>query len=205
MNKIDTAASKGFRIVSRLIGYIGLGLCIALFICGYAMPNGFWMKNANRYRLDFLGEWGLLNEPRNEDKLKVLAITAGVILIVAILFRIISALCKTTVEDAVESEYEAAQTVEEIHDEKPAHTAEKTEQKNGKSKTKVRDYIGTKAKKIIPEDKMPYVEKAGDFLKKYSAVILASAATLTAVVVIANAKEERRRSSERRRFLRTLM
>lgn len=202
MNKIDTAASKGFRIASRLIGYIGLGLCLALFICGYAMPNGFWMKNATRYRLEFLGEWGLLNEPRNENKLMILAITAGAILIVAILFRIISACCKTTVEDAVEEEYTAeVETVAASEEEKPAAKAEK---KKGK-KTKVRDYIGEKAKKVIPEDKMPYVEKAGDFLKKYSAVIIASAATLTAVVFIANAKEESRRRGERRRFLRSLM
>ncbi len=102
MNKIDTAASKGFRIASRLIGYIGLGLCLALFICGYALPNGFWLKNMNHYRIEFLGEWGLLNEPRNENKLITLAIVAGAILVVAILFRIISACCKTTVEEAVE-------------------------------------------------------------------------------------------------------
>ena len=102
MNKIDTAASKGFRITSRLIGYIGLGLCLALFICGYALPNGFWLKNMNHYRIEFLGEWGLLNEPRNENKLITLAIVAGAILVVAILFRIISACCKTTVEEAVE-------------------------------------------------------------------------------------------------------
>ncbi len=198
MNKIDTAASKGFRIASRLIGYIGLGLCLALFICGYALPNGFWMKNMTRYRIEFLGEWGLLNEPRNENKLMTLAIVAGAILVVAILLRIISACCKTTVEEAVEAECEKA--ADEV-----AACADRTEKKLGKSAGKVRCYIGEKAKEIIPEDKMPYVEKAGDFLKKYSAVILASAATLTAVVVIANAKEESRRRSERRRFLRSLM
>lgn len=41
MKKIDTAASKGFRIASRLIGYIGLGLSIVLFVLGYAMPKHF--------------------------------------------------------------------------------------------------------------------------------------------------------------------
>ncbi|HBF15684.1 MAG TPA: hypothetical protein DDW30_08440 [Clostridiales bacterium] len=198
MNKIDTAASKGFRIASRLIGYIGLGLCIALFICGYALPNGFWIKGATRYRLEFLGEWGLLNEPRNENKLMTLAIVAGAILVIAILFRIISACCKTTVEEAVEAE--CAKAVDEV-----AGSTEKTGKKLGKHAAKVRDYIGGKAKEMIPEDKMPYVEKAGDFLKKYSAVILASAATLTAVVVITNAKEESHRRAERRRFLRSLM
>lgn len=197
MNKIDTAASKGFRIASRLIGYIGLGLCLALFICGYALPNGFWLKNMNHYRIEFLGEWGLLNEPRNENKLITLAIVAGAILVVAILFRIISACCKTTVEEAVEDAVdEVCDTIADV-----APSSGNTDKKTGK----VRDYLGQKAKKVIPEDKMPYVEKAGDFLKKYSAVILASAATLTAVVVIASAKEERRRRAERRSFLRTLM
>ena len=197
MNKIDTAASKGFRIASRLIGYIGLGLCLALFICGYALPNGFWLKNMNHYRIEFLGEWGLLNEPRNENKLITLAIVAGAILVVAILFRIISACCKTTVEEAVEDAVdEVCDTVADV-----APSSGNADKKTGK----VLDYLGQKAKKVIPEDKMPYVEKAGDFLKKYSAVILASAATLTAVVVIASAKEERRRRAERRSFLRTLM
>ena len=197
MNKIDTAASKGFRIASRLIGYIGLGLCLALFICGYALPNGFWLKNMNHYRIEFLGEWGLLNEPRNENKLITLAIVAGAILVVAILFRIISACCKTTVEEAVEDAVdEVCDTIVDV-----APSSGNADKKAGK----VRDYLGQKAKKVIPEDKMPYVEKAGDFLKKYSAVILASAATLTAVVVIASAKEERRRRAERRSFLRTLM
>lgn len=197
MNKIDTAASKGFRIASRLIGYIGLGLCLALFICGYALPNGLWLKNMNHYRIEFLGEWGLLNEPRNENKLITLAIVAGAILVVAILFRIISACCKTTVEEAVEDAVdEVCDTIADV-----APSSGNADKKAGK----VRDYLGQKAKKVIPEDKMPYVEKAGDFLKKYSAVILASAATLTAVVVIASAKEERRRRAERRSFLRTLM
>ena len=197
MNKIDTAASKGFRIASRLIGYIGLGLCLALFICGYALPNGFWLKNMNHYRIEFLGEWGLLNEPRNENKLITLAIVAGAILVVAILFRIISACCKTTVEEAVEDAVdEVCDTIADV-----APSSGNADKKTGK----VRDYLGQKAKKVIPEDKMPYVEKAGDFLKKYSAVILASAATLTAVVVIASAKEERRHRAERRSFLRTLM
>ena len=197
MNKIDTAASKGFRIASRLIGYIGLGLCLALFICGYALPNGLWLKNMNHYRIEFLGEWGLLNEPRNENKLITLAIVAGAILVVAILFRIISACCKTTVEEAVEDAVdEVCDTIADV-----APSSGNADMKTGK----VRDYLDQKAKKVIPEDKMPYVEKAGDFLKKYSAVILASAATLTAVVVIASAKEERRRRAERRSFLRTLM
>ena len=191
MNKIDTAASKGFRIASRLIGYIGLGLCLALFICGYALPNGLWLKNMNHYRIEFLGEWGLLN------KLITLAIVAGAILVVAILFRIISACCKTTVEEAVEDAVdEVCDTIADV-----APSSGNADKKTGK----VRDYLGQKAKKVIPEEKMPYVEKAGDFLKKYSAVILASAATLTAVVVIASAKEERRRRAERRSFLRTLM
>ena len=197
MNKIDTAASKGFRIASRLIGYIGLGLCLALFICGYALPNGLWLKNMDHYRIEFLGEWGLLYEPRNENKLITLAIVAGAILVVAILFRIISACCKTTVEEAVEDAVdEVCDTIADV-----APSSGNADKKTGK----VRDYLGQKAKKVIPEDKMPYVEKAGDFLKKYSAVILASAATLTAVVVIASAKEERRRRAERRSFLRTLM
>ena len=197
MNKIDTAASKGFRIASRLIGYIGLGLCLALFICGYALPNGFWLKNMPHFRIEFLGEWGLLNEPRNENKLMTLAIVAGAILVVAVLFRIISACCKTTVEEAVENAVdEACEAAADV-----AQSAENADKKTGK----VREYLGEKAKKVIPEDKMPYVEKTGEFLKKYSAVILASAATLTAVVVIANAKEERRRRAERRSFLRSLM
>ncbi len=205
MNKIDTAASKGFRIASRLIGYIGLGLCLALFICGYALPNGFWLKNMTHYRIEFLGEWGLLNEPRNENKLMTLAIVAGAILVVAILFRIISACCKTTVEDAVEDAVD--ETVDEACEAAAdvAQGAGNADKKHGKNATKVRKYLGEKAKKVVPEDKMPYVEKAGDFLEKYSAVILASAATLTAVVVIANAKEQRRRRAERRRFLRSLM
>ena len=198
MNKIDTAASKGFRIASRLIGYIGLGLCLALFIVGYAMPQGFWIKDANRYQLDFLKDWGRLDLEANQTKLLILAIVAGSILVVAILFRIISACCKTTVEEAVENECEKA--AEAAH-----NSAEKAEKKLGKSAEKVRGYIGDKAKQIIPEDKMPYVEKAGEFLKKYSAVIVASAATLTAVVVISNAKENSRRRAERRRFLRGLM
>lgn len=198
MNKIDTAASKGFRIASRLIGYIGLALCIALFVVGYAMPQGFWIKGASRYHLEFLGDWGRLDLEANKNKLMILAIAAGSILVVAILFRIISACCKTTIEDAVEDECEKA--VAAVQD-----NAEKTEKKLGKSAEKVRGYIGDKAKKIIPEDKMPYVEKAGEFLKKYSAVIIASAATLTAVVVINNAKENNRRRAERRRFLRGLM
>lgn len=202
MNKIDTAASKGFRIASRLIGYIGLGLCLALFICGYALPNGLWLKNMTHFHIEFLGEWGLLNEPRNENKLMTLAIVAGAILVVAILFRIISACCKTTVEEAVEDAVDEA--VDEAC-EAAADVAQSADKKQGKNATKVRKYLGEKAKKVIPEDKMPYVEKAGDFLKKYSAVILASAATLTAVVVIANAKEQSRRRAERRRFLRSLM
>ena len=202
MNKIDTAASKGFRIASRLIGYIGLGLCLALFICGYALPNGFWLKNMTHFRIEFLGEWGLLNEPRNENKLMTLAIVAGAILVVAILFRIISACCKTTVEEAVEDAVD--ETIDEAC-EAAAEVAQSADKKHGKNATKVRKYLGEKAKKVIPEDKMPYVEKTGEFLKKYSAVILASAATLTAVVVIANAKEQSRRRAERRRFLRSLM
>ena len=141
MNKIDTAASKGFRIASRLIGYIGLGLCLALFICGYALPNGFWLKNMNHYRIEFLGEWGLLNEPRNENKLITLAIVAGAILVVAILFRIISACCKTTVEEAVEDAVdEVCDTIVDV-----APSSGNADKKTGK----VRDYLGQKAKKPL--------------------------------------------------------
>lgn len=198
MNKIDTAASKGFRIASRLIGYIGLGLSLALFIVGYAMPKGFWIKGAKKYCIDFLGDWGRLDLAANKNKLIMLGIIAGSILVVAILFRIISACCKTTVEEAVEAECE--KTV--AHAEKAVETATDAAEKKS---SKVRDYLNDKAKKVIPEDKMPYVEKAGDFLKKYYAVIITSAATITVFALLSNARENRRRAAERRSFLRRLM
>ena len=102
MKKIDTAASKGFRIASRLIGYIGLGLSLALFIVGYAMPKGFWIKGVKATYIPALGDWGRLD--LHENKLITLGIVAGAILVVAILLRIISACCKTTVEEAVAEE-----------------------------------------------------------------------------------------------------
>lgn len=192
MKKIDTAASKGFRIVSRLIGYIGIGVSLVLFILGYAMPKGFWIEGNKRYCIEALGDWGRLD--LNEGKLMALAIIAGACLVVAILFRIISACCKTTVVEAVVNECE--KTVKHVEKE-----AEKAEKKTDK----IRAYIGDKAKEIIPEDKMPYVEKAGDFLKKHSTVIITSAATVTVIALLSGANNNRRRNAERRRFLRNLM
>lgn len=202
MKKIDTAASKGFRIASRLIGYIGLGLSLLLFIFGYAMPKGFWIDGMTPYCLEFLGDWGRLDLEANEGKLMTLAIVAGSILVVAVLFRIISACCKTTVEEAVVEECEKVVK----HTEKAVDNAEKAaEKKTGKKTDKLCEYVNGKVKEIIPEDKMPYVEKTGEFLKKYSTVIITTAATLTAVTIISNARNEKRRNAERRRFLRSLM
>lgn len=202
MKKIDTAASKGFRIASRLIGYIGLGLSLLLFIFGYAMPKGFWIDGMTPYCLEFLGDWGRLDLEANENKLMTLAIVAGAILVVAVLFRITSACCKITVEEAVVEECEKVVK----HAEKAVDNAEKVvEKKTGKKTDKLCEYVNGKVKEIIPEDKMPYVEKTGEFLKKYSTVIITTAATLTAVAVLNSAKNEKRRNAERRRFLRSLM
>ena len=192
MNKIDTAASKGFRIASRLIGYIGLGLSIVLFVLGYAMPKHFWIKGVKATYIPALGDWGRLD--LNKNKLITLGIVAGAILVVAILLRIISACCKATVEEAV---------AEECH--KAIKTADKELDKAEKKASKFREYVNTKAKEIIPEDKMPYVEKTGEFLKKYSTVILTSVATIAVISVLSSAKENRRRTAERRKFLRNLM
>ncbi len=192
MNKIDTAASKGFRIASRLIGYIGLGLSIVLFILGYAMPKHFWIKGVKATYIPALGDWGRLD--LNKNKLITLGIVAGAILVVAILLRIISVCCKATVEEAV---------AEECH--KAIKTADKELDKAEKKASKFREYVNTKAKEIIPEDKMPYVEKTGEFLKKYSTVILTSVATIAVISVLSSAKENRRRTAERRKFLRNLM
>ena len=52
---------------------------------------------------------------------------------------------------------------------------------------------------------MPYVEKTGEFLKKYSTVILTSVATIAVISVLSSARENRRRTAERRKFLRNLM
>lgn len=198
MKKIDTAASKGFRIASRLIGYIGLGLSIVLFVLGYAMPNHFWIKGVKATYIPALGDWGRLDLEANKSKLITLGIVAGAILVVAILFRIISACCKTTVEEAVATEcHKAAKAVDKAAD-KVADTAEK-------KASKFRDYVNGKAKEIIPEDKMPYVEKTGEFLKKYSTVILTSAATIAVLAILSGAKENRRREAERRKFLRNLI
>ena len=198
MNKIDTAASKGFRIASRLIGYIGLGLSIALFVLGYAMPKGFWIKDGKKYCLEFLGDWGRLDLEANKNKLITLGVVAGAILIVAILFRIISACCKKTVEEAVADE--CAKTVQAVGDELDK-TAENIDKKTGKLRT----YLDGKVKEIVPEDKMHYVESASEFLKKYSTVIITSAATITVLAVLSSARDNRRRKAERRRFLRNLM
>lgn len=117
---------------------------------------------------------------------------------VAILLRIISACCKTTVEEAV---------AEECH--KAIKSANKeldqVEAKAEKKACKFREYVDAKAKEIIPEDKMPYVEKTGEFLKKYSTVILTSVATIAVISVLSSARENRRRTAERRKFLRNLM
>lgn len=194
MNKIDTAASKGFRIASRLIGYIGFGLSIVLFLVGYAMPNGFWIKGNKKYCLEFLGDWGRLDLEANQNKLITLGVVAGAILIVAILFRIISACCKKAVEEAVADE--CAKTVKAVE-----KTAEEIDKKTGK----IRTYIDGKVKEIIPEDKMHYVESAGEFLKKHSTVIITSAATVTVLAILSSARDNKRRTAERRRFLRNLM
>lgn len=198
MNKIDTAASKGFRIASRLIGYIGLGLSIALFVLGYAMPKGFWIKDGKKYCLEFLGDWGRLDLEANKNKLITLGVVAGAILVVAILFRIISVCCKKTVEEAVADE--CAKTVKAVGDE-IENTADSIDKKTGKLRT----YLDGKVKEIVPEDKMHYVESAGEFLKKYSTVIITSAATITVLAVLSSARNNRRREAERRRFLRNLM
>lgn len=198
MNKIDTAASKGFRIASRLIGYIGLGLSIVLFVLGYAMPKGFWIKGGKKYCLEFLGDWGRLDLEANQNKLITLGVVAGAILIVAILFRIISVCCKKTVEEAVADECE--KTVQAVGDELDK-TAENIDKKTGKLRT----YLDGKVKEIVPEDKMHYVESASEFLKKYSTVIITSAATITVLAVLSSARDNRRRKAERRRFLRNLM
>lgn len=196
MKKIDTAASKGFRIASRLIGYIGLGLSIVLFVLGYAMPKHFWIKGVKATYIPALGDWGRLD--LHENKLITLGIVAGAILVVAILLRIISACCKTTVEEAV---------AEECH--KAIKSADKeldqVEAKAEKKACKFREYVDAKAKEIIPEDKMPYVEKTGEFLKEYSTVILTSVATIAVISVLSSARENRRRTAERRKFLRNLM
>lgn len=198
MNKIDTAASKGFRIASRLIGYIGLGLSIALFVLGYAMPQGFWIKGCKKYCLAFLGDWGRLDLAANRNKLITLGVVAGAILIVAILFRIISACCKKTVEEAVADECE--KTVQAVGKEL-TETTEHIDKKTGKLRT----YLDEKVKEVVPEDKMHYVDSANEFLKKYSSVILASAATVAVLAVLSGARNSRRRDAERRRFLRNLM
>ena len=49
------------------------------------------------------------------------------------------------------------------------------------------------------------VEKTGEFLKKYSTVILTSVATIAVISVLSSARENRRRTAERRKFLRNLM
>ncbi len=211
MNKIDTAASKGFRIASRLVGYIGLGLCLIIFILGYAMPKGFWIDSVQKMYIELpdglsaLEGWNRLDLAANQNKLIILAVVAGAILVIAILFRIISACSKTTVEDAVAEECGKVveDTVKEISkkDKKDGKAAEKEEKKQGK----VAAYLNEKAKKVIPEDKMPYVEKAQDFVKKYSTVILTSAATLAGVALLSSIRSNRRRNAERRKFLRNLL
>lgn len=213
MEKIDTAASKGFRIASRLIGYIGLGLCLVIFILGYAMPKGFWIDGVQKSYIElpkglsFLEGWNRLDLAENQTKLIILAVVAGSILVIAILFRIISACSKTTVADAVAEECgktveHAVKEVVKKDDKKNDKAEAKEEKKRGK---KVTAYLNEKAKKVIPEDKMPYVEKAGDFVKKHSTVILTSAATLAGVALIAGLNSSRRRNAERRKFLRNLL
>lgn len=203
MKKIDTAASKGFRIASRLIGYIGIGLSLLVFVLCYAMPNGFWCMDTG-YALDLPGmeSWTRLDLPANENNLILLGVIAGAILLIAIIFRIISACSKVTVAEAVANE--CTKTVKEATKE-AAKEVDKAVAEADKKSGKIREYLDGKAKEIIPEDKMPYVEKAGDFLKKHSTVIITSAATVASIMVLANMKESRRRKAERRKFLRNLM
>lgn len=201
MKKIDTAASKGFRIASRLIGYIGLGLSLITFVACWVFPKCFkrWIGiSTDGGWPKWLVGWDRLDLDANADKLKALCIVAGAILVVAILLRIISACCKTTVEEAV---------AEECHKaiKSAGKELDQVEAKAEKKVCKFREYVDAKAKEIIPEDKMPYVEKTGEFLKKYSTVILTSVATIAVISVLSSARENRRRTAERRKFLRNLM
>ncbi len=178
MKKIDTAASRGFRIASRLIGYIGLGLSLVLFILGYAMPKGFWFMDKG-FCIDFLGDWGRLDLAENKQKLMILCIVAGSVLVIAILFRIISACCKKTVEEAVEEEYQKA--VEE-----GIAVADAEEKKTSKIRQAV--------EKVVPEDKRHYLDEADKFVKDHSTIIITAAVTASVIAVLAGIRKSRRKN-----------
>ena len=208
---MNTSKSAKLRTASRLVGYIGIGICL--------LVAAFFLL-MNELAQETLETW--LGSAFDVSSLIYVGIAAGVFLIIAIVLRIASASACRAEAYAAEvaaaraaqeaAELEAAQKAADaqaaadaeaaekaaLEAEEARKAAEKEAAING-GKTFVA-YVG----RNIPEKQRDMIAKVGSFTKKNAKVIVAVAATVAITSVISKRRAEKETTRRRQNFFRSL-